>query len=260
MTELAAWDRVDSEVAVGAAAAVRNEPRNRLLIIERDAQSRETLRTRLALAGFAIEVLDCQGDLCARVRDAIRESPPHLIMLDWDLPGAVTIDLVRQLRSNRQQRIRLVALSTFGGDDHVVESLNLGIDDYVIKPFSVAEIVARVRALLRTNEIEATSDQLDFHGLHLESAAGRVTVKQLPVVLRATELRLLEFFMRHPERAFSRDTLLANVWGRGGAVDARAVDVTVQRLRKALAEHDCSHLLQTVRGLGYRLSAIEPLA
>ena len=226
---------------------------HRILIIDRDSESIQALQIRLAQAGFVVATLHPGDD--ARV--TMDRDSPDLIMLDWDLPGVYTMELVRHARRPTASRaMRLVALSTFAGEHHVVAGLEMGLDDYVIKPFSVREVVARVRALLRPlSATHEDRDYLEFHRLRLEPNEGRVTVRDRTVSLRATEFRLLEFLLRHPERAFRREHLLERVWGRACAADARAVDVTIQRIRKALEPHDCHGYLQTIRGVGYRISA-----
>jgi two-component system phosphate regulon response regulator PhoB len=188
----------------------------------------------------------------------VEASNPHLVILDWDLPGVVTMALVRcaTRHSPKGSAPRLLAVSAHAGEQHVSEGLDLGLDDYVIKPYSLPEVLARVRALLRPGSGSPDAPQsLEFHGLKLEAADARAFVSGHRVHLRAVEFRLLEFLMRNPERAFSRGQLLNLAWGRDRNADERAVDVTVQRVRKALLAYGWSGYLQTVRGVGYRLSA-----
>jgi two-component system phosphate regulon response regulator PhoB len=193
-------------------------------------------------------------------RTAIDRDNPHLVILDWDLPGVVTMDLVRYIHGNLpSRRARLIALSNFAGEQEVVTSFELGVDDYVIKPYSAAEVVARVRALLRAMRTRTGDlDFLEFHQIQLDAGEGRVIVRNGVLCLRGTEFRLLEFLMRHPERAFTRQTLLHRVWGRDSMAGERAVDVNIQRIRRTLAPHGCDSYVQTVRGIGYRLSANSP--
>ena len=159
-------------------------------------------------------------------------------------------------RAPQARAPRLMALSTYSGEQRVVEGLELGLDDYVVKPYSLPELMARVRALLRP--ITAPPEEqrfLEFHCLRLDLEDARATVFNHRVHLRAVEFRLLEFLMKHPERAFSREQLLNHAWGRGCEADARAVDVTVQRIRRSLEPQGWQGYLQTIRGVGYRLSA-----
>jgi two-component system phosphate regulon response regulator PhoB len=180
-----------------------------LMVIERDAESVPALRSKLAQAGFKVTFADRGEDAVA----AIDRDHPHLVMLDWDLPGMITMDLVRHTRRHSTSQVpRLIALSAFASEQHVVSGFELGIDDYVVKPFSVAEVVARVRALLRSLfKVRDDSEWVEFGRLRLDAAEGRASVMGRPVELRGMEFRLLEYLMRHPERAFSREQLLERV-------------------------------------------------
>ncbi len=226
----------------------------RILIIEQDSQMREPLQSKLAQAGFTVTTLKHGEDAAA----AVDRERPHLVMLDWDLPGVVAMDVLRQVRRDKASRTpRLIALSTICGEQQVVAGLELGLDDYVAKPFSAREVVSRVRAVLRPfTTIRDEALYLEFHRLQMDAGERRVTVRDRVVSLRAMEFRLLEFLMRHPERAFHREHLLQQVWGNDSRAEIRAVDVTVQRIRRALLPHDCDAYLQTIRAVGYRLSAV----
>jgi two-component system phosphate regulon response regulator PhoB len=229
-------------------------PKKRVLIVEGDAKSAETLGLGLERAGFSVTTLGSSEDP-VKVLEA---EHPHLVILDWDLPSVVTMALVRcaARQPSREEAPRLMAMSTHSGDQHVAEGLDLGLDDYVIKPYSLPEVLARVRALLRPGSWSTDVPRsLEFHGLRLEAMDARVFVCGQRVHLRSVEFRLLEFLLRNPERAFSRNQLLDQAWGRDRKADERAVDVTVQRIRKALQAYNWSDYLQTVRGVGYRLSA-----
>jgi two-component system, OmpR family, phosphate regulon response regulator PhoB len=241
--------RPDSAAATdGGAGALR------ILIIERDADSAAILHDRLSRAGYAVTTLTRYEEALV----AVEHSDPHLVVLDWDLPGVITMELVRHVgtRTARDRATRVMALSTYSGEQRVVAGLEQGLDDYVVKPYSLKELLARVRAMLRPmRRAEDNSTQLKFHGMCMDLNDNRLTVLGRRVHLRSTEFRLLEFLMRHPERAFNRTQLLDLVWGRDNGTDARAVDVTIQRIRKALVPHQCEQYLQTVRGVGYRFSA-----
>jgi two-component system, OmpR family, phosphate regulon response regulator PhoB len=226
----------------------------RILIIERDAESAAILHDRLSLAGYAVTTLT----QCEEALAAVEHSDPHLVVLDWDLPGVITMELIRHVgtRTARDRATRVMALSTYAGEQRVVAGLEQGLDDYVVKPYSLKEMLARVRAMLRPmRTAEDHSTRLKFHGMCMDLDDNRLTVQGRRVHLRSAEFRLLEFLMRHPERAFDRAQLLNLVWGRESSTEARAVDVTIQRIRKALLPHQCEQYLQTVRGVGYRLSA-----
>jgi two-component system phosphate regulon response regulator PhoB len=228
----------------------------RILIVDRDPRVADTLKIKLADAGFEVTVLASVDDALA----LIDRKNPHLVMVDWDLPGLVTMPLLRRVqRSAGEGTTRLIALSEMAGEQHVLSGFELGIDDYVVKPYSVPELVARVRAVLRsTRSVESDPHCMQFRQLRMDTSEARVMVQQGVVKLRAIEFRLLEFLMRHPERAFHRDTLLRRVWGAQSNTHLRAVDVTVQRVRRALAPYGYQRYLQTIRGVGYRLSATEP--
>jgi two-component system, OmpR family, phosphate regulon response regulator PhoB len=188
---------------------------------------------------------------------AVDRHNPDLVMLDWDLPGVVTLDLVRHVRSNlHARRTRVIGLSAFSREQQIVAGLELGLEDYVVRPYSLPELIARVRAVLRSvRQRSIDGDHLECGPIRLDAADGRVQIRQQVVHLRAGEIRLLQFLMQHPGRLFSREQLLAAVWGHDRTASERAVDVTVQRIRTALGPHGCDGHLQTVRGLGYRLSA-----
>lgn len=226
---------------------------HRILIIDRDSKTTEPLRVKLAQAGFSVAILNGEEDAATE----IDRSQPHLVMLDWDLPGFITMDLLRHVRRNGGSKTpRLMALSNFSAEQQVVTGLELGLDDYVVKPFSVREVVARVRAVLRSfTTARDDSEYIEFHRLRMDVGEGRVTVLDRIVSLRSMEFRLLEFMMRHAERAFQREHLLQRVWGHDCRAEIRAVDVTIQRIRHALAPHGCEGYVQTIRGVGYRISA-----
>jgi two-component system phosphate regulon response regulator PhoB len=226
---------------------------HRILIVDRDSKTTEPLHLKLAQAGFSVTTLNSGEDAATE----IDRSHPHLVVLDWDLPGFITMDLLRHVRRATGSRTpRLMALSNFSAEQQVVNGLELGLDDYVVKPFSVREVVARVRAVLRSfTTAKDDSDYLEFHRLRMDVSEGRVTVLDRTVSLRSMEFRLLEFMMRHAERAFQREHLLQRVWGHDCRAEVRAVDVTIQRIRHALAPHGCEGYVQTIRGVGYRMSA-----
>jgi len=229
-----------------------NAPLHRVLIVDPDSASFQALHGKLSQAGFSVTLHQRSEDALA----AIEREQPHLVMLDWDLPGVIAVQVVRHVRGCSSHReTRVIALSTLGDEQHVVSGFEFGIDDYVVKPFSTAEVVARVRAMLRSLHSAAHEmDFLEFGMIRMDASEGRVTVQDRSIGLRSMEFRLLEFLMRHPERACRREQLLERVWGHDCTADPRAVDVTVQRIRRALAPHDCDGYLQTIRGVGYRLS------
>jgi len=166
------------------------------------------------------------------------------------------LEVIQGIRKARlPQAARLIILSALAAEQDVVTGLNLGADDYIAKPFSLREVVARVFAVLRSRPREDLESMLSCHELVLDSAANRVTARGQPINLRGVEYRLLEFFMSHSGRTFNRHQLLDHVWGDDSEVDERTVDVNVQRLRRILAESGYQEYIQTVRGYGYRFSA-----
>jgi len=186
---------------------------------------------------------------------AVAERPPHLLIIDWNVPGFAALDVIQRLRNARApQTVRLIILSELSGEEHVVAGLNLGADDYITKPFSLREVVARVGVLLRSHSHEAEHLALCCDDLVLDAATNRVTIRGKLVNLRGVEYRLLEFLMAHNGRTFNRTQLLSQVWGGDTEVDERTVDVNVQRLRKILSERGYEAYIQTVRGFGYRFA------
>jgi two-component system phosphate regulon response regulator PhoB len=223
-----------------------------ILIVDRDVAAVEPLRQRLSDSGFVVRAIT---DGSAAVA-AVAQRPPHLVIIDWNMPGVVGFELIQGVRRARTpQAIRLIILSALSGEEDVVTGLNLGADDYIAKPFSLREVVARVTVLLRSQVHERHGPALACDELVLDSAANRVTARGVSVNLRGVEYRLLEFFMSHAGRTFNRTQLLAQVWGDDREVDERTVDVNVQRLRKILSGPGYEDYIQTVRGFGYRFAS-----
>jgi two-component system phosphate regulon response regulator PhoB len=180
---------------------------------------------------------------------------PDLILLDWMLPGSSGLELARRVRRDEHTRdIPIIMLTARAEEDDKILGLEAGADDYVTKPFSPRELVARIRALLRRSQPMAGEAPLKIGELELDPAGHRVMIAGKPVDMGPTEFRLLHFFMTHPERVYSRGQLLDRVWGRSRFVEERTVDVHILRLRQALSGARCRHYIQTVRGAGYRFS------
>ncbi|HTV96580.1 MAG TPA: winged helix-turn-helix domain-containing protein [Steroidobacteraceae bacterium] len=227
------------------------ESNKQILIVDRDVATVEPLRQKLSDVGFVVRAIT---DGAAAVA-AVAERPPHLVIIDWNIPGLFALELIQGLRRARApQGVRLIILSTLAGEQDVVSGLNLGADDYIAKPFSLRETVARVCAVLRARAHERHQPALSCDELVLDAATNRVTARGQPINLRGVEYRLLEFLMSHPGRTFNRTQLLAQVWGDDCEVDERTVDVNVQRLRKILSEPGYECYIQTVRGFGYRFA------
>ncbi|MDD3449689.1 MAG: phosphate regulon transcriptional regulator PhoB, partial [Gammaproteobacteria bacterium] len=181
---------------------------------------------------------------------------PDLLLLDWMLPGASGVELARGLKRDPLTReIPIIMLTARGEEDDKVRGLESGADDYVTKPFSTRELLARIRTVLRRAAPHAGEEVVQVDILTLDPGSHRVSAGDAAVELGPTEFRLLHFFMTHPERVYSRSQLLDRVWGTNVYIEERTVDVHIRRLRKALEPTGCDALLQTVRGAGYRLSA-----
>jgi two-component system phosphate regulon response regulator PhoB len=187
----------------------------------------------------------------------IIDQRPDLVLLDWMMPVTSGIELLRRLRRDELTRDILVIMLTAKDDeDNRVQGLDVGADDYMTKPFSSRELMARIKALLRRTAMPVVEESIEVGGLKLDPASHRVFVDAMPLNMGPTEFKLLKFFMTHQERAYSRGQLLDQVWGTNVYVEERTVDVHIRRLRKALltGDRDCGLLIQTVRGTGYRFS------
>lgn len=222
-----------------------------ILVVEDEAPIRDMIRFALERADFRVsEAEDAQS-----ARLAIAEDRPDLILLDWMLPGVSGAEFAREIRRDELTRTMPVIMVTARvEEDDRVRGLNLGCDDYVVKPFSSSELVARVRAVLRRTLPGGEDETIEVEGLRLDAASQRVSAGEDPVRLGPTEFRLLRFFMSNPERVYSREQMLDRVWGQNVFVEERTVDVHIRRLRKALAPFGFDRFIQTVRGSGYRFS------
>jgi two-component system phosphate regulon response regulator PhoB len=222
----------------------------RILIVEDEEALTLLLRYNLEAAGYDIESVARGDEADLRLREAI----PDVVILDWMLPGVSGIELCRRLRSRPETRqLPIVMLTARGEESERVRGLSTGADDYVVKPFSVPELLARVAALLRRASPERVADVLGFGDIAIDREKKRVTRGGRPIDLGPTEYRLLEFLMERPGRVFSREQLLDGVWGSDIYIDERTVDVHVGRLRKALNRGDEVDPIRTVRGSGYAL-------
>ncbi|MCB1889395.1 MAG: phosphate regulon transcriptional regulator PhoB [Rhodocyclaceae bacterium] len=223
-----------------------------ILIVEDEPAIQELLSATLTRAGHQVIRAD-DGESAQRL---LREALPDLVLLDWMLPGVSGMDLARRLRAEERTRsIPIIMLTARGEEQDKVSGLEVGADDYVTKPFSPRELVARIKAVLRRRAPQATEDPVDLGGLKLDPATHRVSAGEAALSLGPTEFRLLHFLMTHPERVHSRAQLLDQVWGDHVFVEERTVDVHIRRLRSALEGSGHDRLIQTVRGAGYRMSA-----
>ncbi len=222
-----------------------------ILVVEDEPAIQELIAANLSRAGHdVIRAPDAETAL-----RLVREALPDLILLDWMLPGMSGMDLARRLRADGRTRdIPIIMLTARGEERDKVAGLETGADDYITKPFSPRELVARIKAVLRRRAPQVTEDVVEIAGLRLDPASHRVSVGDKTVALGPTEFRLLHFLMTHPERVHSRSQLLDQVWGDHVFVEERTVDVHIRRLRSALEATACDTLVQTVRGAGYRFS------
>ena len=222
----------------------------RIMVVEDEEALGVLLRYNLEAEGYAVEVV-ARGDE-AELR--LRETVPDLLVLDWMLPAVSGIELCRRLRQRPEtERLPVIMLTARGEETDRVRGLTTGADDYLVKPFSMPEFVARVRALLRRARPEVLSSVLKVDDLVLDRETHRAHRGAVELRLGPTEFRLLEFLMRHPGRVFSRGQLLDNVWGETIYIDERTVDVHVGRLRKAVNDGRQPDVIRTVRGAGYAM-------
>ncbi|MCO6051595.1 phosphate regulon transcriptional regulator PhoB [Mesorhizobium sp. RP14(2022)] len=222
----------------------------RIMVVEDEESLGLLLRYNLEAEGFAVEVIE-RGDE-ADIR--LKEEVPDLLVLDWMLPQVSGIELCRRLRLRNETRaLPIIMLTARGEEADRVRGLSTGADDYLVKPFSTPEFVARVRALLRRAKPQVLSNVLSVGDMVLDREAHRVWRAQTELKLGPTEFRLLEFMMRHPGRVFSRGQLLDKVWDETLDIDERTVDVHVGRLRKAINPEGMTDKIRTVRGAGYAI-------
>lgn len=223
-----------------------------ILVVEDEPGIQELLKFHLGHHGHDVIIANDAEEAAARMRDSL----PDLILLDWMLPGASGIDLARRVRADsRLKDVPIIMLTARGEERDKVTGLETGADDYVTKPFSPRELMARIKAVLRRRAPQMTEDTVEIGGLKLDPLAHRVYGESVPLDLGPTEFRLLHFLMTHPERVYSRSQLLDQVWGDHVFVEERTVDVHIRRLRSALEATGHDRLIQTVRGSGYRLSS-----
>jgi len=219
--------------------------------VEDEPAIREMLRFALTRAEFRVAEAGSAQD--ARLQ--IAEQRPDLILMDWMMPGVTGVELTRELKGAAQTRdVPIIMVTARAEEEDRVRGLNIGCDDYVSKPFSFPELIARIQAVLRRSMPGGEDERLSVSGLEVDVASQRVTAQGVPVKLGPTEYRLLHFFVSHPERVYTREQVLDRVWGQNVYVEERTVDVHIRRLRKALEPHGFANMIQTVRGTGYRFS------
>lgn len=224
-----------------------------ILVVEDDVAIRDMLGFSLKQAGFVCETA-VDGETGLKM---LNQQQADMILLDWMLPGIDGIEFIRRLRANEfLASIPVIMLTAKGESEDMVKGLSVGADDYISKPFSPPELIARIKAVLRRCQPldDEGSQKLQQGDLVMDTKSHRVAIGDQRIELGPTEFRLLHFFMKNPERAYNRAQLLDFVWGDTVYIEERTVDVHIRRLRKALEPFDHHHLVQTVRGVGYRFS------
>lgn len=223
-----------------------------LLVVDDEEAIRDMLAMALEQAGFCVR----GAEDAQQAQALLEELPPDLIVLDWMMPGLSGVEWAKRLRRDERYReIPIILVTARGEEEDKIRGLETGADDYITKPFSPRELAARVKAVLRRAGRPGGEARVVQGGILLDMEQHRVSIDDQPMVLSPTEYRLLEFFMTHPDKVFSRSQLLDQVWGRSTYIEERTVDVHIRRLRRVLAEYGREDLVQTVRGFGYRFSA-----
>ena len=222
-----------------------------ILVVEDEPAIQELVAYACQTSGFTVR----RSDSVRAAREAVSGELPDLVLLDWMLPDRPGIELLREFRGHERTRaLPVIMLTAKGSESDKVAGLDAGADDYVVKPFSPRELVSRIRAVFRRRAPQLSGEVMEYGPLKLDSARREVLARGQPVKIGLTEFKLLTFFIAHPERVFSRSQLLDGVWGDHVFIEERTIDVHMLRLRKALAPHGLQQMIQTVRGLGYRLS------
>src|SRR5438552_5379554 len=224
---------------------------SRILVVEDESAIAELISINLRHAGYEV-TLAATADQAQLEVDRVL---PDLVVLDWMLPGQSGLGLAKRWRGQtRTRELPIIMLTARAEESDKIAGLDAGADDYLVKPFSTNELLARIRAVLRRKAPEALDSVVEIAGLKLDPATRRVTRDAREVRVGPTEFRLLHFLMTHPERVHSRAQLLDRVWGDHVFIEERTVDVHVKRLREALNPVNCSQMIETVRGAGYRLT------
>lgn len=225
----------------------------RILTVEDEPEVRELIRYTLESKGYRVD----EADNAHEARRLLSRHRYDLILMDWMLPGRSGLDLTRELKQKaRSDTPPIIMLTARSEESDKVDGLDSGADDYITKPFSPREMLARIKAVIRRNRGDQTDKGIELAGLCIEPSQHSVTVNDTPLHLSPAEYRLLYFFMSHPERVYSRSQILDQVWGTTVSVDERTVDVHIRRLRKQLTPSGHQNFLQTVRGVGYRFAPV----
>jgi len=222
-----------------------------VLIVDDEPAIRDMLKVALEMADF--RCLEAKNAYEAQV--TITDFSPDLVLLDWMMPEVTGIELLRRWRRHPETKdIPVIMLTAKAEEENLVKGLDTGADDYISKPFSPRELVARIKTIMRRVDSDGGEAPVVIGEMIMDPVARSVTIASEPVALGPTEYRLLEFFLSHQNRAYTRDQLLNNVWGSNVYIDERTIDVHIRRLRKALAPHGYDNCVQTVRGFGYRFA------
>ena len=222
-----------------------------ILVVEDEPAIQDLIQINLQMSGYRVLTHDNAEDAIKGIQHEL----PDLALLDWMLPGMSGVELARRLRSDsRTKSLPIILLTAKGEEEDKLKGLESGADDYITKPFSVRELEARIKAVLRRRAPQLTEDVIDYHGLHLDPASHKVAGHGNTLIMGPTEFRLLHFFMTHPERVYTRTQLLDFVWGDHVFIEERTVDVHIRRLRAALAPSRHDDFIHTVRGSGYRFA------
>lgn len=229
-------------------------PERTVLIVDDEFAIRDMLRMALEVAEYRV----IEAENIQQAYTLIVDERPDIVLLDWMLPGGSGLELLRRIKRDKScKEIPVIMLTAKTAEDNKIQGLDVGADDYITKPFAPRELIARIRALLRRAGGGGDDDRIEVNGLLLDGESRRVFAGEDAIDMGPTEFNLLQFFMSHPERAYTRGQLLDQVWGANVYVEERTVDVHIRRLRKALqtGQADFSGLIQTVRGTGYRFSS-----
>ncbi|SJM91310.1 phosphate regulon transcriptional regulator PhoB [Crenothrix polyspora] len=222
-----------------------------ILVVEDEEAIRQMLVLVLEQAGFAV----LAADSAAEAQNALYKTLPDLIVLDWMMPVTSGVEWVRRLKKDAlYQEIPVILLTARGEEEDKIKGLEVGADDYMTKPFSPKELIARIRAVLRRAGKISATDIITLGDLQLDIGQHRFSIDQRQVEISPTEFRMVQFFISHPDKVFSRSQLLDQIWGRSVFIEERTIDVHIRRLRKILDEYGRGDLLQTVRGFGYKFS------
>lgn len=225
-----------------------------VLIVDDETSIREMLKIALEMAGF--RCLEAKNAYEAQV--IIADFTPDLVLLDWMMPEVTGVELLRRWRRKAETKnIPVIMLTAKAEEENLIRGLDAGADDYICKPFSPRELVARIKTIMRRVDTDGGEAPVVVGEMLMNPVARSVSISGVPVTLGPTEYKLLEFFLSNQNRAYTRDQLLNNVWGSNVYIDERTIDVHIRRLRKALAQQGYDKCVQTVRGFGYRFSALD---